>query len=110
MKIELEDYTVIQEDNPWVFKALRHGLEWRNLVGDNLVLALCYKIEDLENEVKKYNELKEKLKEVSNTAKNFTKPTKRPMVINEKETVPFNVTDGIKTLKEISEYLEKRSL
>jgi hypothetical protein len=53
MRIELEDYTVIQEDNPWVFKALYNGEEYRNLQGDNFVLALCYKIEDLEKEVKK---------------------------------------------------------
>lgn len=49
-EIELENgkYTIVFNDNPFEFKALRYGEEWRNLVGDNLILALVDYIEDLE--------------------------------------------------------------
>lgn len=51
-KIELNngEYTVINElGNGGGFRALRYGEEWRNLAGDNLVLALYDKIESLQN-------------------------------------------------------------
>ena len=49
-EIELCDgkYTIIYNDNPHEFKALRYGEEWRDLTGDNLVLALVNYISDLE--------------------------------------------------------------
>lgn len=49
-KIELEGgkYTVINELNEGgKFKALRYGEDWRSLAGDNLVLAMFYRIESL---------------------------------------------------------------
>jgi len=49
-KIELMDgkYMVINElEEGGGFRALRYGEEWRNLVGDNLVLAMAYEIEEL---------------------------------------------------------------
>jgi hypothetical protein len=52
-EIKLGDkYTVIEDFQNGVFKALRYGEEWRNLVGDNLILAMLYRIEELENELK----------------------------------------------------------
>ena len=52
-KIELMDgkYTVVNElEEGGGFRALRYGEEWRNLVGDNLVLAMAYEIEELKAE------------------------------------------------------------
>lgn len=52
-KIKVDDkYEVIvnQESNKFEFKALRYGQEWRNLIGDNLVLAMFYRIQELEEE------------------------------------------------------------
>lgn len=53
-KIELADgkYTVTH-DNGANLKALRYGKEWRDLVGDGLILALAQRIEELEEEVEK---------------------------------------------------------
>ncbi len=34
-------------------KALRHGEEWRDCVGDGLVLALAQEVEELRNELQK---------------------------------------------------------
>ena len=50
MNIHLDNgkYTVVREGNGRVFKALRYGEEWRDLIGDNLILALCDRIEELE--------------------------------------------------------------
>ena len=39
-------YTVIQ-DYRGRLKALRHGEEWRDCCGDNLILVLAYEIEEL---------------------------------------------------------------
>jgi hypothetical protein len=49
-EIELENgkYTIILNDNPFEFKVLRYGKEWRDLIGDNLILALVNYISDLE--------------------------------------------------------------
>ena len=41
-------YKIIYNDNPYIFKALRYGEEWKDLVGDNLTLALIDKIQELE--------------------------------------------------------------
>lgn len=59
MKYDFNDgkYTV-QEDNGVNFKALRYGLEWRDLTGDGLVLSMLYDYDDLMN---KYLELKYRL-------------------------------------------------
>ena len=49
-EIELENgkYTIIYNEKPFEFKALRYGEEWRDLTGDNLILALINHISDLE--------------------------------------------------------------
>jgi hypothetical protein len=49
-------YTIIEDLPNGVFKATRHGEEWRNLVGDNLILSMAYKIEELEEELKKWTD------------------------------------------------------
>lgn len=41
-------YTVIMSEDMRTFKALRHGEEWRNLCGDNLIHALVSRIRELE--------------------------------------------------------------
>ena len=38
-----------QTDGKFNFYALRYGEKWRNLTGDNLVLAMFNKIQDLED-------------------------------------------------------------
>ncbi|MNE05064.1 hypothetical protein D3C81_365300 [compost metagenome] len=53
-KLELEGgkYTVLHE-NGCNFRALRNGEPWRSLVGDGLVLAMCYRIEELQEQLEK---------------------------------------------------------
>lgn len=46
-EIKVGEYTVIHE-NGTNFHVLRHGEQWRDLTGDNLVLALVSRIEQLE--------------------------------------------------------------
>lgn len=46
-EIKVGEYTIIHE-NGTNFHALRHGEKWRDLTGDNLVLALVSRIEQLE--------------------------------------------------------------
>ena len=46
-EIKVGEYSVIHE-NGTNFHALRHGEQWRDLTGDNLVLALVSRIEQLE--------------------------------------------------------------
>jgi hypothetical protein len=48
IRLELEGgkYTIVQEDKPHQFYALRHGEKWRDLTGDGLVLALCQQLSD----------------------------------------------------------------
>lgn len=52
-RIELEEgkYTVIHEEGE-NFHALRYGVWWRDLTGDDLVMALVNRIEELEGELK----------------------------------------------------------
>ena len=53
-KIELDGgkYTVVNELNEGGgLKALRYGEEWRNLAGDNLVLAMYHEIERLREQI-----------------------------------------------------------
>lgn len=53
-KLVLQDgkYEIHLSDNMSVFKALRYGNEWRDLIGDNLILALITKIQEQEIEIK----------------------------------------------------------
>ncbi|WP_226035705.1 hypothetical protein [Aquibacillus saliphilus] len=48
-RIKVSDYEIIEDFENGTFKALRHGEEWRNLIGDNLILALIDKVEDVES-------------------------------------------------------------
>ena len=48
-----EEYTITIDFKNNVFHATRHGEPWRDLVGDQLVLALCNRIEDLEEQLDK---------------------------------------------------------
>ena len=54
-KLELENgkYTIIEDLNKGKFEALRYGDDWRSLIGDNLILALVYKVQELEEKLKK---------------------------------------------------------
>lgn len=51
IRIELDNgkYTYIFDSKE--HKALRHGEEWRNLAGDNLVLHMGFKIEELQDRI-----------------------------------------------------------
>jgi hypothetical protein len=46
----------VHNDKPYVFKALRYGEEWRDLTGDNLVLQMFFRIQELEEENKNVKE------------------------------------------------------
>ena len=46
VQVKVDVYEVIQDPTGRV-KALRHGLDWRDLTGDNLVLSMAYEIEKL---------------------------------------------------------------
>ncbi len=51
-RLELNNgkYTIILNDGPlYEFKAFRYGEEWRDLVGDGLILSLVHKIIELES-------------------------------------------------------------
>lgn len=50
MNIVVGEYTVIQDERGSL-KALRHGEEWRDLVGDNLVLSMGQEIEGLRQQL-----------------------------------------------------------
>ena len=57
--IVLQDgkYEVISSDeNGFEFKALRYGKDWQSLVGDNLALAMFYRIQELEHENKEFKD------------------------------------------------------
>ena len=49
-------YTIVyDEDNRFPVRCLRHGEEWRDLTGDNLIFWLCVKIAELEETIAKQN-------------------------------------------------------
>ena len=39
-KITVNEYDVVEDLRNGIFKALRNGQEWRDLIGDNFVLSL----------------------------------------------------------------------
>lgn len=45
-----EKYEIVIDWPNGVFHALRHGEQWRTLVGDNLALAMAYEIQHLRDE------------------------------------------------------------
>lgn len=57
--IKVDEYEVIEDLKNGVFKALRHGEEWQNLVGNNFVLSLVDKIEKYEKSLKEIESLNE---------------------------------------------------
>lgn len=57
MRIELDKYTVIFEQQPFRFEALRHNQPWRDLTGDKLALALVQHIEELDQEIQRFRQL-----------------------------------------------------
>ncbi len=82
------NYTVIQENNPWIFKALRHGEEWRDLTGDNLILALCYRIEDMQKVINQCKNTFEKIIPMENElnkSRKLAEKTLKIIIDNEKE-------------------------
>ncbi|MBX9158755.1 hypothetical protein [Bacillus cereus] len=50
-----DEYTITIDFPKGVFHATRHGEPWRDLTGDQLVLSLCNRIEDLEEQLEKKN-------------------------------------------------------
>jgi hypothetical protein len=62
IKIEIDNkYTIIEDIENGTFKALRYGKEWRNLVGDNLIFALTYLVDDLQQENQHYKQALEEI-------------------------------------------------
>ena len=59
LKLDNNKYKIIEDLEHGIFKAERYDEEWRDLVGDNLVLSLVNKIQELENE---NSTLKDKLR------------------------------------------------
>jgi hypothetical protein len=53
-KLSLDDgkYEIHKSDDMKIFDCTRHGEGWRSLVGDNMVLALVDRIQELEERVK----------------------------------------------------------
>jgi hypothetical protein len=53
MKIELENgkYEVVWDEKAMEFYANRYSQRWRELAGDKLVLAMMYRIEELQEQI-----------------------------------------------------------
>ena len=52
MRVEIDNkYTIIFEQEPFRFEALRGGKSWRDLTGDKLILAMAQRIEELEKQL-----------------------------------------------------------
>lgn len=59
-KINLGEYDILFNDGnegPFELRALRHGEDWKDLVGDNLSLMMVMKIEELEEKVSELKKL-----------------------------------------------------
>lgn len=48
-----DKYEIIFDMETGEFRALRYGEEWRNLCGDGMILSMFFRIQELEEEVKK---------------------------------------------------------
>ncbi|MGV4321204.1 hypothetical protein [Bacillus mojavensis] len=55
--IKVGEYEVIEDLKNGIFKALRHGEEWRHLVGDNLILSLIDNLEGCKEKLSKAEDL-----------------------------------------------------
>jgi len=52
MRVEIDNkYTIIFDQEPFRFEALRGGKSWRDLTGDKLILAMAQRIEELEKQL-----------------------------------------------------------
>lgn len=58
LKLDNGKYTVILSDDCSTFKALRYGEPWQELAGNNLVLHLVLRIQELEKIVSQHTLLK----------------------------------------------------
>lgn len=52
-EVEVMDgkYKIQLSNDGLKFRALRYGQQWRDLLGDNLILGLVFKIQELEEEL-----------------------------------------------------------
>jgi len=50
--IKINEYEILVNfnNNNSIFEAKRNGEPWRNLIGDNLVMTMFYRIQQLEEE------------------------------------------------------------
>ena len=69
VSVENGKYTVKQDENGHLH-ALRHGVAWRNLCGDNLVYALAAEVETLRQKIK---DARDCLEDTSKTTTELTK-------------------------------------
>lgn len=53
MRVTVGGYTVVFEEGTGRLHALRYGEEWRDCVGDKLLLALAYEVESLRDREQK---------------------------------------------------------
>lgn len=51
IEVKVDKYTIIQDSDYYV-RALRNGEEWRDCLGDNLILAMAQEIESLREQIK----------------------------------------------------------
>jgi hypothetical protein len=56
-KIKINEYEVVEDLKNGIFKALRHGEEWKDLIGDNFVLSLVDELERTKRELSESNSL-----------------------------------------------------
>lgn len=70
LKVELDGgkYTVVLGDHGAKFKAYRYREEWRDLTGDNLVMSLVHRVDELQTEVENQNALIDSIAEAANMA------------------------------------------
>ncbi len=69
IKLDNDKYEIILVNNGKEFKAERYGKEWRNLIGDNLILSMFFEIQELKeklSEFEKPNEIKNKNYDINN--------------------------------------------
>lgn len=66
IKLKVGEYEIIEDLSNGVFKCLRHGEEWRNLAGDNMILSLVSKIEELTEQNQSLQEDSRKLNALEN--------------------------------------------
>jgi len=53
ISLENGKYIIVLTEKTCTFHALRYGQPWRDLTGDNLILSLFHKVEELKEELQK---------------------------------------------------------